>query len=56
MKFFKSEKNDFFKQMCREFNCKAFSGLILIRNSIALELNTARYRERHFQKVESHYY
>mgnify|MGYP006944962994 CR=1 FL=1 len=38
MKFFKSEKNHFFEQMSREFNFKAFSGLILIRISIALQL------------------
>jgi len=38
-KFFKSEKNHFFKKkMSREFNFKAFSGLILIRISIALQL------------------
>jgi len=39
MKFFKSEKNHFFKQMSKEFNLKAFSGLILIRISITLQLD-----------------
>ena len=34
MKFFKSEKN----QLPREFNFTAFSGLILIRISITLQL------------------
>jgi len=37
MKFFKYEKNHFFKEMSREFNFNAFSGLILIRISIALQ-------------------
>ena len=38
IKFFKSEKNHFFKKMSREFNFKAFSGLILSRIYIALQL------------------
>ena len=38
MKFFKSEKNYLSKKMSREFNFTAFSGLILIRISIARQL------------------
>ena len=38
MKFFKYEKNYFFKNMCREFNFTAFLRLILIRIFIALQL------------------
>ena len=39
MKFSKSEKNYFFKKkMSREFNFTAFSGLIIIIISIALQL------------------
>ena len=38
MKFFKFEKNQFFKNMSKEFNIKAFSGLILIRIYSAHEL------------------
>ena len=37
MKFFKSKKNHFFKQKSRKFNFKDFSGLILIKISIALQ-------------------
>ena len=38
MKFFNFEKNHVFKKMSTEFNFKAFSGLILIRFVIALQL------------------
>ena len=38
IKFFKSEKNYFFKNISMEFNFTAFSWLILIRMSIALQL------------------
>ena len=45
-KFFKSEKNHVFKKMSREFNFKVFSGLILIRISIALQLIATWYKKR----------
>ena len=38
MKFFKSDKTHFFKNISREFNFTAFSGFILIRIYIALQL------------------
>jgi len=38
MKFFKSEKNHFFKKEVREFNFKAFSRFILIRIYTELQL------------------
>ena len=37
-RFIKYEKNHLFKKMSMEFNFKAFSGLILIVISIALQL------------------
>ena len=38
MKFFNSEKGHFFKKVVREFNFTAFSGLILIKTSIEVQL------------------
>ena len=38
MKFFKSEKNHFFKKNSSEFNSNAFSSMILIRISSAFQM------------------